>query len=65
MAKGMAKGILPSSRWGVRALIGVGQLISLLPTPVTAALAGLDDKGIRLYDSIQIPDYPVPVGLRG
>jgi hypothetical protein len=32
---------------------------------VTAALAGLDDKGIRLYDSIQIPDYPVPVGLRG
>lgn len=65
LAKGMAKGILPSSRWGVRALIGAGQLISLLPTPVTAALAGLNDKGIHLYDSIQIPEYPVPVGHRG
>lgn len=65
LAKSMAKGILPSSRWGVRALIGAGQLISLLPTPVTAALAGLNDKGIRLYDSIEIPEYAVPVGRRG
>jgi len=64
LAKGMAKGILPSSPLGVRALIGVGQLISLLPKPVTSALAGLNDKGIRLYDSIPIPDYPVSVGPR-
>ena len=65
LAKGMAKGILPSSPLGVRALIGAGQLISLLPKPVTAAIAGLNDKGIRLYDSIDVPDYPVPVRPRG
>jgi 2-polyprenyl-6-methoxyphenol hydroxylase-like FAD-dependent oxidoreductase len=65
LARGMAKGILPSSQLGVRALIGAGQLISLLPKPVTAAIAGLNDKGIRLYDSIDVPDYPVPVGPRG
>ena len=65
LAKGMAKGILPSSQLGVRALIAAGQLISLLPTPITSAIAGLNDKGIRLYDSIGVPDYPVSVGPRG
>lgn len=57
LAKGMAKGILPSSQLGVRALIGAGQLISVLPSPLTAALARLNRKGIRLYDSIQVPQY--------
>ena len=65
LAESMAKGILPSSQLGVRALIVAGQLISLLPTPLTSAIAGLNDKGIRLYDSIRVPDYPVPVGPRG
>ncbi|MBO0680228.1 FAD-dependent monooxygenase [Mycolicibacterium sp. S2-37] len=60
LAKGMARGILPSSGLGVRALVGAGRLITLLPTPVTSALARLNDKGIRLYDSIAVPDYPVP-----
>jgi hypothetical protein len=45
--------------------LGTGQLVSLLPTPVTAALAGLNDRGIRLYDSIRIPEYPIPVGSPG
>jgi 2-polyprenyl-6-methoxyphenol hydroxylase-like FAD-dependent oxidoreductase len=57
LAKGMARGILPSSQLGVRALIGAGQLISALPKPLTAAVAGLNSKGIRLYDSIQVPEY--------
>jgi 2-polyprenyl-6-methoxyphenol hydroxylase-like FAD-dependent oxidoreductase len=57
LAKGMAKGILPSSQWGVRALIGAGQLISVLPIRLTAVLAGLNSQGIRLYDSIQVPEY--------
>ncbi|CAN5192389.1 hypothetical protein BH11ACT7_BH11ACT7_31690 [soil metagenome] len=65
LAKGMANGILPSSQLGVRALVGAGQLISVLPKAVTSAIAGLNDKGIRLYDSIDVPDYPVPVGPRG
>lgn len=57
LAKGMTKSILPSSQLGVRALIGVGRAISVLPTPVTAVLARLNSKGIRLYDSIVVPEY--------
>lgn len=65
LAKGMARAILPSSPLGVRALLGAGRLISLLPGPVTSVLAGLNNKGIRLYDAIRVPDYPVSVGPRG
>lgn len=57
LAKSMAKSILPSSPLGIRALIVAGQLISVLPTRVTAALAGLNSKGLRLYDSIEVPEY--------
>ncbi|CAM3630238.1 FAD-dependent monooxygenase [Mycobacterium frederiksbergense] len=57
LAKSMAKNILPSSPLGIRALIVAGQLISVLPTRVTAVLAGLNSKGIRLYDSIEVPQY--------
>ena len=59
LAKSMAKNILPSSPLGVRALIAAGRLISVLPEPVTAVLAGLNSKGIRLYDSIEVPRYPL------
>lgn len=62
LAKAMAKAILPSSGLGVRALLGVGRLVSILPAPVSGTLARLNDKGIRLYDSIAVPDYPLPVG---
>jgi 2-polyprenyl-6-methoxyphenol hydroxylase-like FAD-dependent oxidoreductase len=64
LAKAMAKGILPSSALGVRGLLAAGRLISLLPTPVTSAVARRNDKGIRLYDSIRVPDYPSTVGPR-
>ncbi|MDZ7882118.1 MAG: FAD-dependent monooxygenase [Mycobacterium sp.] len=57
LAKSMAKSILPSSPLGIRTLIVAGQLISALPTRVTAVLAGLNSKGIRLYDSIEVPQY--------
>jgi len=42
----------------VWALIAVGRTISLLPQRVTSAVANLDDKGIRLYDSMSYPTYP-------
>jgi len=57
LAKGVARGIVPSSRLGVLALIAAGQLISTLPTPVTAAFTRLNRRGIRLYDSIEVPQY--------
>lgn len=65
LAKSIAKGILPSTQLGVRALIGAGRLISILPTPVTAALARLNSTGIRFYNSITVPDYGFPVSAGG
>jgi hypothetical protein len=54
----MAGSILPSSGLGVRALLAAGRLISVLPSPIGRALARLDDRGVRFFDSIRIPDYP-------
>ena len=48
---------MPSSL-GVWALIAVGRTISMLPQRVTSAVANLNDKGIRLYDSMRAPTYP-------
>ncbi|MDO3638607.1 FAD-dependent monooxygenase [Mycolicibacterium arseniciresistens] len=61
LAKRMAGSILPSSGLGVRALLAAGRLISVLPSPVGRALAGLDDRGVRFFDSIRVPDYPALV----
>ena len=58
LARVNAKTIVPGSRWGVRALIGVARAVSVLPLGVTQALARLNRKGIRLYDSMPLPEYP-------
>ena len=58
LARVNAKTIVPGSRWGVRALIGVARMVSVLPLGFTQALARLNSKGIRLYDSMPLPDYP-------
>lgn len=60
-ARAVAKTMIPSSPLGVRRMIGVVRTISLLPASLTSAIANLNDKGIRLYDSMRAPDYPVPV----
>jgi 2-polyprenyl-6-methoxyphenol hydroxylase-like FAD-dependent oxidoreductase len=57
LARGAAKTMVPSSAMGVRGLIGAAQLISLLPTGLTRIVAKLNDNGIRMYDSLQVPDY--------
>jgi 2-polyprenyl-6-methoxyphenol hydroxylase-like FAD-dependent oxidoreductase len=62
LARTMAKSILPASALGVRALVAAARLVSLLPAPITTAVARLNNKGIRLYDSMQVPNYPIPVG---
>jgi 2-polyprenyl-6-methoxyphenol hydroxylase-like FAD-dependent oxidoreductase len=56
-ARATAKTIVPGSRWGVDAIVGVGRLVSRLPMGVTQAMARLNRKGIRLYDSMPLPDY--------
>ncbi len=56
-ARGVAKSLVPRSRAGVWALTRGAQLISLLPAGLTKAVAKLNTKGVRLYDSMPVPDY--------
>jgi hypothetical protein len=56
-ARAVAKSIVPSSAAGVWALTRGAQLISMLPAGLTKALARLNAKGVRLYDSMQYKDY--------
>ena len=58
LARVNAKTLVPGSRWGVRALVGTARVVSVLPLGVTQALARLNRKGVRLYDSMPLPDYP-------
>jgi 2-polyprenyl-6-methoxyphenol hydroxylase-like FAD-dependent oxidoreductase len=57
LARGVAKSLVPRSRAGVWVLTGGVQLVSLLPAGLTRALAKLNTKGVRLYDSMQYKDY--------
>jgi 2-polyprenyl-6-methoxyphenol hydroxylase-like FAD-dependent oxidoreductase len=57
-ARGTAKSLIPGSPAGVWALTRGAQLVSLMPAPLSRALAKLNTKGVRLYDSMPVPDYP-------
>lgn len=56
-ARGAAKGLIPGSRAGVWALTRGVQLVSLMPGSLSRALAKLNTKGVRMYDSMPVPDY--------
>jgi 2-polyprenyl-6-methoxyphenol hydroxylase-like FAD-dependent oxidoreductase len=56
-ARGAAKTIIPGSRAGVWTLTRGLQLISLMPGSLSRALAKLNTKGVRMHDSMQVPDY--------
>jgi 2-polyprenyl-6-methoxyphenol hydroxylase-like FAD-dependent oxidoreductase len=56
-ARAAAKTIVPDSRAGVWALTRAGQLISVLPSGLTKAIAKMNTKGARLHDSMPVPDY--------
>jgi 2-polyprenyl-6-methoxyphenol hydroxylase-like FAD-dependent oxidoreductase len=60
-ARGAAKTIIPGSRAAVWALSRGLQLVSLLPASLTTALAKRNTKGVRMYDSMRVPDYTTPV----
>ncbi|MHA3019386.1 FAD-dependent monooxygenase [Mycobacterium sp. BMJ-28] len=55
MARTNAKTIVPGSRVGVTALMGVARLISALPLGVTQSLARRNPSGVRLYDTMPLP----------
>ena len=64
-ARQTAKTLVPGSQLGVTALIGLGRLISILPMGVTSRIARLNTKGVRLYESMPVPDFPAGAVLAG
>ncbi|MGH3959466.1 FAD-dependent monooxygenase [Mycobacterium sp.] len=60
-ARGAAKTVVPGSRVAVWAVTRGVQLVSVLPTPLTRVLAKLNTKGVRMHDSMPVPDYGVPM----
>lgn len=58
-ARTVAKGLVPSTPLGVRAFVGAAHVVEALPSRITRSLAKLNNKGVRLYDSLAAPDYPV------
>jgi 2-polyprenyl-6-methoxyphenol hydroxylase-like FAD-dependent oxidoreductase len=56
-ARGAANSIIPGSRAGVWALTRGAQLVSRLPGSLSRGLAKLNTRGVRLYDSMPVPDY--------
>lgn len=60
-AMGAARSLIPSSRFGVWTLTRAGQLVSVLPTGLSRALAKLNTKGVRLHDSMPVKDYKTAV----
>ncbi|BBY41014.1 FAD-dependent oxidoreductase [Mycobacterium mantenii] len=56
-ARGAAKGIIPGSRIGLWALTRGAQLVSAMPGSVSRSLAKLNTKGVRMHDSMPVPEY--------
>lgn len=56
-ARGAARTIIPGSRTGLWALTRGAELVSRMPAPLSRALAKLNSKGVRVYDSMRVPDY--------
>ncbi len=60
-ALGAAKFLVPRTRFGVWALRSAARLISTLPAGLSRAVAKLNEKGMRLHDSMTVRDYAEPV----
>ncbi|RAU94873.1 FAD-dependent oxidoreductase [Mycobacterium colombiense] len=56
-ARGAAKGVIPGSRIGLWALTRGAQLVSAMPGSLSRSLAKLNTKGVRMHDSMPVPEY--------
>ena len=56
-ARGAARSIIPGSRVGVWALTRGAQLVSPMPGSLSRSLAKPNTKGVRMHDSMPMPDY--------
>jgi 2-polyprenyl-6-methoxyphenol hydroxylase-like FAD-dependent oxidoreductase len=59
-ARRMSRTLIPSSKTGVRALVLGARAVSMLPAALTRMVTRFSDKGVRLYDTMQVPTYPPP-----
>ncbi|MCV7017277.1 FAD-dependent monooxygenase [Mycolicibacterium aichiense] len=64
-ARTVAKSLVPRSEFGVWALVAAGRTLDALPAGLTRAVAKLNTSGVRLYDAMGYPDYPVPASTGG
>jgi hypothetical protein len=60
-ARGAAKTVVPGSLAALWVVTRGAQLVSALPAPLTRAVAKLNTKGVRMHDSIPVPDYGAEV----
>ncbi|BCO34515.1 FAD-dependent oxidoreductase [Mycobacterium heckeshornense] len=60
-ARTAAKTIVPASRAALWAVTRGIQVVSALPSPLTRTVAKLNTTGVRLHDSIPVPDYAAGV----
>lgn len=58
-ALGVAKTLIPASKAGVWGLVQGARLVAALPAGVSRTLARLNDKGVRMHDSMVVKDYQV------
>lgn len=56
-ARGAAKTVVPGSAAALWTVTRGAQLVSVLPTTLVRAVAKLNTKGVRMHDSMQVPDY--------
>lgn len=56
-ARGAAKSLVPGSATAVWAVTQALRLVSLLPASITRTVAKFNSKGVRMYDSMRVPDY--------
>ncbi|MGH3971011.1 MAG: FAD-dependent oxidoreductase, partial [Mycobacterium sp.] len=61
-ARTAAKTVVPGSTAVVWAVTRGAQLVSALPAPVSRAVAKLNTTGVRMHDSMPVPDYGTGVG---
>jgi 2-polyprenyl-6-methoxyphenol hydroxylase-like FAD-dependent oxidoreductase len=56
-ARAAAKSLVPGSRAAAWAMTQAVGLVSLLPASLTRTVAKFNTKGVRMYDSMRVPDY--------
>jgi 2-polyprenyl-6-methoxyphenol hydroxylase-like FAD-dependent oxidoreductase len=58
LARANTRTLVPGSRWGVMAFIGIARLVTVLPPSVARFLIRLNRSGIQLYDTMPLPEHP-------